>query len=108
MVGRLKRLEGFCSEVESVMGRTYAGVLGTLAMVTVVARGLIHGGGVELTLKSASLCLFLFAAIGWIIGLLADQAIEDAARRKLSGELSAATAEGESANQGAPAQQATR
>jgi hypothetical protein len=86
------------------MGRDYAGVLGTLAMVTVVTRGLTHGGGVEVTLKSALLCMFLFAAIGWIVGSLAEQAIEEAARHRLNGELRDAVAGVEAAREGKPRQ----
>ena len=65
-------------------------------MVTVVARALVHGGGAETTLKYAVVCLFLFAAIGWIIGMLAEQTIQEAARRRLSVELQALAAETDS------------
>ncbi len=71
------------------MGRIYAGILGSLAMVTIVARALVHGGGAETTMKVAVVCLFLFAAIGWIIGLLAEQTIQEAAHRRLTAELQA-------------------
>lgn len=84
------------------MGRTYAGVLGTLAMVTVVARGLIHGSGVEVTLKTACLCMFLFAAIGWIVGCLADQVIEEAARRRLAVQIGEATGDADTARENSP------
>jgi len=69
------------------MGRTYAGILGPLAMVTVVARTLIHGGSVEITLKCACLCLVLFAIIGWIVGQWAEQIVVEAVRTRLVAEL---------------------
>ena len=76
------------------MGRTYAGILGPLAMVTVVARTLIHGGGVEVTLKCACLCLVLFAIIGWIVGRWAEQIVVEAARTRLMAELQTTSSTG--------------
>ena len=69
------------------MGRTYAGILGPLAMVTMVARTLIHGGGVEVTLKWACLSLVLFAIIGSIVGRWAEQIVVEAARTRLMADL---------------------
>jgi hypothetical protein len=63
-------------------------------MVTVVVRALIHGGGVESTLKLACLCLFLFAAIGWIVGQWAEQIVVEAARSRLMAQLAAASSTG--------------
>jgi hypothetical protein len=82
------------------MGRTYAGILGPLAMVTVVARALIHGGGVEVPLKCACLCLVLFAIIGWIAGRWAERIVVEAARTRLMAELQTTAATGQLAGDG--------
>ena len=57
------------------MGRMYAGILGPLAFVMIVARSLIEGGSAEAALHAAPLALFAFAAIGYIIGSIAERTI---------------------------------
>ena len=71
------------------MGRTYAGVLGPLAFVTVVARGLVHAGPVEATIQQATVCLFLFALIGCLIGNTAEWIVNDSVRGRLADEMAA-------------------
>jgi hypothetical protein len=78
------------------MGRKYAGILGPLACATVVARGLLLRHSIEETLLSASLCLFAFAALGYVLGELAAWIIADAMRARLSAEIAALDAEGKS------------
>jgi hypothetical protein len=68
------------------MGRTYAGVLGTLAFTTTVVRGLLHGGGFQSTMTSAMACLVGFAAIGAVIGELAAWIVADSIRSTLASE----------------------
>jgi hypothetical protein len=68
------------------VGRTYAGVLGSLAFFTVTARGLIHVGGVEETLFTAAVSLILFAFAGFIAGELADWIVYEAVRSKIEAE----------------------
>jgi hypothetical protein len=60
------------------MGRTYAGILGLLAFGTVIARCLLHGGNVDAALLTASQTLFAFAALGYIIGSIAERTIVEA------------------------------
>jgi hypothetical protein len=62
------------------MGRSYAGILGPLAFALVMARGLAAGSGVEGTLLAASAGLFLFAAIGYLIGQTAEHLVNDSVR----------------------------
>jgi hypothetical protein len=66
-------------------------------MVTVVVRTLIHGGGVEVTLKCACLCLVLFAIIGWIVGRWAEQIVVEAVRARLLAELQTTSSTGQTA-----------
>jgi len=69
------------------MGRVYAGILGMVAFVTVLARGLIAGGGAESTLKFACLVLFGFAAMGWIIGSLAGWIVDESVQANFHKEI---------------------
>jgi len=54
------------------MGSSYAGILGPLAFALVTARGAIGGWALEPTLLSASAALFVFGAIGFLAGQLAE------------------------------------
>ena len=58
------------------MARTYAGILGPLAFLTVLARGLFGGGGTEAVLYHAWASLLAFAALGCAIGWFAEQTVE--------------------------------
>ena len=69
------------------MGRIYAGILGPLALAVVVVRSLRHGGNAESTLMVAALCLLGFAAIGYVIGTLAQWTIDDSVRARVEMEL---------------------
>lgn len=77
------------------MGQTYAGILGPIAFLLTVARGLIHGGGAETTLKIACLCLFLFAGVGYLLGRIAEYVVEDSVRARLQIEIDAMEPEGQ-------------
>jgi hypothetical protein len=69
------------------MGRAYAGILGPLAMAVVICRGWLVAGGVEGTLTQAATCLVLFAAIGAILGHLAQFTVDESVRVKLQAQL---------------------
>lgn len=57
------------------MGRTYAGILGPLSFVTVIARSIVDGRSAESALLTAALALFVFASIGYIVGSIAERAV---------------------------------
>jgi hypothetical protein len=67
--------------------------MGPLAFGIVVARGLIRGGGVEATLETACICLFVFAAIGCLIGWAAGLIVEDSVRARFEAERKSQRAE---------------
>jgi hypothetical protein len=67
----------------------YAGILGPVAFATILARGLIDAGGVEATLKFATLCLFAFAGIGYVAGRIADLLVTESVRTRFEEELQA-------------------
>jgi hypothetical protein len=70
------------------MGRTYAGILGPLAMSVIICRGWLGSGGIEGTLALATTYLALFAVIGFLLGQLAQNTIDDSVRAKLEQQLS--------------------
>ena len=71
------------------MGPSYAGILGTRAYVIVILRGVLQGYAVEGTIKLSILLLFVFAAIGYVIGKIAESTIEDSIQVQLQRELEA-------------------
>ena len=71
------------------MAHVYAGILGPLAFLTVVARGFIHGGGPMSTLFTAWCGLLAFSAIGYVVGRLAAWIVEDSVRSRIAAELAA-------------------
>jgi hypothetical protein len=70
------------------MGRTYAAILGPVAFGAVVARGLISGD-VDGTLCAAPWALFIFAAIGYVIGWIAERTITEAVEARFHAQLQA-------------------
>ena len=83
------------------MGRIYAGALGLLAFLTMIARGLIVGASGPDVMLSAVGCLFGFAAIGWLAGMVAEQTVTEAVQRRFDEEVAAAESADEP-NQGRP------
>ena len=71
------------------MGRAYAGTLGPLAFACIIARGLVTGSGVEGILGTASAALFLFAAMGYIVGQLAEFLVNESVRRQFQAAMAA-------------------
>ncbi len=68
------------------MGRTYAGVLGPVAFLTVLTRSLIDGGSPTETLQLAMICLFGFAGLGFVAGQIADMVVMDSIRARFAHE----------------------
>lgn len=70
------------------MTRIYAGILGSLAFATTVARGLVHGMAVEPTLAQALGNLALFAAVGLALGWIAERTIVESVSRQFEKDAS--------------------
>jgi hypothetical protein len=68
------------------MGRIYAGTLGLTAFATFVVRGLFQGGGSGVMLAAAA-ALFAFAAVGWLIGTIAERAIRESVEATFDAEV---------------------
>ncbi len=71
------------------MARLYAGILGLLAFLTNLIRGMVHGYGAESTLWSACLGMALFAVVGVILGGIARWIVEDSVNSRIAAELAA-------------------
>ena len=69
------------------MGRAYAGILGPLACAIVIARGVVGGSGVHATLLAACGGLFAFAALGYVVGQVADYLIRDSVRSQFQSAM---------------------
>ena len=69
------------------MARQYAAILGLLALVVSLLRGLIAGGGGEATLWTAWLGLLAFSVIGAVIGWLAERIVRDSVSSQILSEL---------------------
>lgn len=74
------------------MARTYAGILGPLAMVTYLAHGLVHAQAADAVLFGAWLSLLAFAAVGYVIGGLAGRAVDESVAAQLAAELAGRSA----------------
>jgi len=70
------------------MGPTYAGILGALAFVLVILRGLISGSSATSVLPVALGGLFGFALIGYVAGRLAEQSVIESVKLRFEQELS--------------------
>jgi hypothetical protein len=71
------------------MGRSYAGILGPLAFALVTARGAIAGWALEPTLMAASASLFVFAALGYLVGQLAGFLVSNSVRTQFQAAIAA-------------------
>jgi hypothetical protein len=71
------------------VGRSYAGVLGPVAFVTMIARGVLGGGGSQTTLLHAWVALLLFASLGHVIGALASWIVQESVQDQVAAELAA-------------------
>src|SRR4051812_35372028 len=71
------------------MARSYAAILGPLALVIVILRGVRDGSGTEAILLAATLALLMFSAAGFALGAVAKRLIEDAVRSQLAAEFAA-------------------
>ena len=75
------------------MAPIYAGILGLLAFLTFLARGMIHAADGEATLLGAWCCLVGFATLGYAIGGIAARTVEESVRADIRAELEAAEGE---------------
>jgi hypothetical protein len=75
--------------MEDSMGPRYAGILGPLAYILVLSRGLIDGSSPRSILGLAILSLLAFAGIGYLTGRIADKVLWDSLKKQFTDELQA-------------------
>jgi len=69
------------------VARTYAGILGPLALIASLAHGLIHAAEIDVMLFWAWGSLLVFAPIGYVVGALAGRTVEESVRSAIEVEL---------------------
>ncbi len=69
------------------MGRSFAGILGPVAFMTVLGRGLLARHAVESTLLVAWFALLAFSAIGYVAGSIAGWIVDQSVRDRFAAEL---------------------
>ena len=69
------------------MARLYAGILGLLALMVSLMRGILAGGGGETTLWTAWLSLLAFTVLGAVIGWLAERIVRESVSSQILSEL---------------------
>ncbi len=79
------------------MGRDYAGVLGLLAFATVLARGIVRSAGANATLWHATQMMFVFAAVGGLVGAVAGRIVAESVRASMAAEADKRQGEGKKA-----------
>ncbi len=65
----------------------YAGILGPLAMLTVLAQGLMHAKEADSVLFHAWCSLMVFSVVGAVIGWIAGWAVEESVNATIQAEL---------------------
>ena len=71
------------------MAHIYAGILGPLAFLTSLARGVIHGNGAESILWAAWWSLLAFSAVGYLVGWFAMRIVAESVEGSIAAELAA-------------------
>jgi membrane protein implicated in regulation of membrane protease activity len=69
------------------VARQYAGILGLLALMVSLMRGIIAGGASEATLWAAWLSLLAFTITGAVIGWLAERTIRESVSSRILSDL---------------------
>ena len=69
------------------MGRTYAGILGLIAFSTTLIRGGLAGSSADEATLTATILLFAFAAVGWMVGSIAETTVIDSVRSRFNAEM---------------------
>lgn len=69
------------------MGPSYAGILGPIAFLTMLIRGVVGGSSANGVLVSSALSLVAFSAMGYVIGRLADHIVLESVRQRFNRDL---------------------
>jgi membrane protein implicated in regulation of membrane protease activity len=69
------------------LARQYAGILGLLALMVSLMRGIVAGGASQATLWTAWLGLLAFTILGAVIGWLAERIVRESVSSQILSEL---------------------
>lgn len=69
------------------MARTYAGILGSLALLASLARGFLHAQSTDTMLLTAWCSLVAFAAVGYVVGGMAARTVDESVIAAVQSEL---------------------
>ncbi len=69
------------------MARAYSGVLGAVAMSFVIVRGLWFGMLADEILSMCLVVFGLFAAVGYVIGTIADRTVCESVEKRFRSEI---------------------
>jgi hypothetical protein len=71
------------------VAQIYAGILGLLAFITCLTRGVVHGHEIDGTLGVATFGLLIFGVIGYVVGRTAAWIVEDSVRGSVATQVAA-------------------
>ena len=69
------------------MAPTYAGILGPLALLVVLAQGTVHGNSLQSTLMVGWIALIAFSAIGYVAGRIAETTVDRGFQDRVNAEI---------------------
>lgn len=69
------------------MARTYAGILGYLAMAVTLLRGALHGAGFEGSVAQGLVAMVIMALVGAVVGGVAQWTVDESVRTSLEKQL---------------------
>ena len=69
------------------MARSYSAVMALVGMVVVLLRGMKNGAGFDDTVMSGIIWMIILGAIGWVVGVIALQTVDESVRTKIEAEL---------------------
>ena len=69
------------------MARAYSGVLAAMALVSVILRGLLFGMLPDEILGSCLMAFAIFAAVGYVIGSIADRTVCESVENRFRSEI---------------------
>ncbi len=69
------------------MARSYSAVMALIGMVVVLLRGLKDGAGIDGTVMSAICWMVVLGTVGWLVGFIAAQTVDESVRTKIEAEL---------------------
>ena len=69
------------------MARAYSGVLSAMAIIFVIVRGLMLGMLPDEILGLCLMVFAIFAAVGYVIGWIADRTVSESVENRFRGEI---------------------